>query len=329
VNIVIFKNIEFHNVEQIIDSGKGFDLVRVPENVVNSLKEKGNIAYFGTGVELRFIMKSDEVKIILRAEETEEAQVAYLVFGSLQGGWEYSSKIIYTHDSVINIKKPYDMDMLRRIHKENKLPFDCEVVRVLLPYCRVKFIDVIGDICPPQRSQLPKKRYLAYGSSITHGSLSLNPIASYVYQTAENLGADPINLGFAGSARLEEEMAKYIVSRKDWDFATIELGVNLMGELSCEEFKERAKIFIDVLSKDTRPILCTDIFTLSQDMDKGSKAEEFRKIVRSLAEGKLPYKCGREIMTTTAGLSADFTHPNLRGVNEIAKNMTEFIKANI
>lgn len=58
-----------------------------------------------------------------------------------------------------------------------------------------------------------EKTYLAYGSSITHGSLALAAPCSYPFQIARRLGCDYLNLGYAGSAYLEREMAEYIVSR--------------------------------------------------------------------------------------------------------------------
>ncbi len=55
-----------------------------------------------------------------------------------------------------------------------------------------------GKVEPPRSGDLPEKTYLAYGSSITHGSLGLIQPDSYAFRIAQQLGTDYLNLGFAG-----------------------------------------------------------------------------------------------------------------------------------
>lgn len=89
------------------------------------------------------------------------------------------------------------------------------------------------------------------------------------------LSCDYINLGFAGSAHMERTMAEYIVSRKDWDFASIEMGVNMLGpEYSVELFEERVKEFVDIMAGDSRPVFATSIFGFNEPEQK--KADIFR-----------------------------------------------------
>ncbi len=56
---------------------------------------------------------------------------------------------------------------------------------------------VTGDCRPPRAGELPARRYLAYGTSITAGYGS-QPHCSYVAQAARHLALDPINLGWRG-----------------------------------------------------------------------------------------------------------------------------------
>jgi hypothetical protein len=69
----------------------------------------------------------------------------------------------------------------------------------------------------PLPSELPPKRLLAYGTSITEGTASTAAHLSYLAQAGRRLGMDVVNLGSSGSAYCEPEMAHYIASRKDWD----------------------------------------------------------------------------------------------------------------
>lgn len=67
---MIFKNIQFHNVAEIVETDKGFKLCRVPKTVRLGLNEQAREerAYITCGCELRFNMHSDSVKITLRKE---------------------------------------------------------------------------------------------------------------------------------------------------------------------------------------------------------------------------------------------------------------------
>ena len=47
-------------------------------------------------------------------------------------------------------------------------------------------------------------------------------------------------------------MADYIAGRDDWDFATLEMGINMIGDFDVEEFRSRVEYFIPKIGK---PIL--------------------------------------------------------------------------
>ena len=276
---MIFDNILFHNVEELEKSEAGYIMWRVPESVRNGLDSlaAAEVSRYSTGIELRFKIKGDSAALILQAEEALEAQVAYIYYGSIQGGWQNSSRIIGTSPTRIEIKKPDNMETLHRITEEHQLPFSPEVVRVVLPYGNIHYIGVEGNVEVPGRDELPEKTYLAYGSSITHGSLALAAPYTYPFRVAEKLKCDYINLGYAGSAHLEKSMAEYIVSRKDWDFATVELGVNMLRE-DPVRFEENLDIFTEIISKDKRPVLATSIFGLNDPKDMKT-AEKYRGLV--------------------------------------------------
>ena len=75
---MIYRNIEFHNVEELIPCEKGLAMSRIPA----SLRERVNpvlrtrSAFYSTGVELRFRLMGDQARICLQADEMDEAQEA-------------------------------------------------------------------------------------------------------------------------------------------------------------------------------------------------------------------------------------------------------------
>jgi hypothetical protein len=85
------------------------------------------------------------------------------------------------------------------------------------PYMpETQLLRVEGEIAPPRPGQIPAISYLAYGSSITHGSYALRTGETYPARVGRALGVNVINLGFGAAAYLEPEMAQWIASRNDW-----------------------------------------------------------------------------------------------------------------
>ncbi|WP_455500315.1 SGNH/GDSL hydrolase family protein [Gemmiger sp.] len=315
-----YQNINFHNVEELEPTENGLLLRRVKAETRARISTGVNENRFATGVELRFTMPDGAVDLLLRAVPQAESATAHIYFGSFQGGWEYSSKNIGADTTRIHIAYPAKLDTLRRLTAEKHLPFAPEVVRVVLPYVPVAFVGVEGRTALPTADQLPQKTYLAYGSSITHGSLCLIQPDSYVFRTAQALGVDYLNLGFAGNALMEEEMAKYIVSRKDWDFASVEMGINTaerVDEFPLDVFEERIDRFTAVLAADPRPIFATSFFGyLDEDTDRTRK---MRKIVRRYAGERLIFTDGLQLFDNPLYVSADGVHPDVRGQEQIAR----------
>ena len=314
-----FQNIGFHNVEALERCEKGYLIRRLKKETRERIGGGVPENCFATGTELRFTMPDGAVDLYLRTDLAAESATAHIFFGSFQGGWEYSSKNIGAEETCIHIEYPVKMQTLRRVAAEQHMPFQPEVVRVVLPYVPVYFVRAEGRTAPPQPAQLPAKTYLAYGSSITHGSLGLIQPDSYVFRTAQALGTDYLNLGFAGNALMEEQMAEYIVSRRDWDFATVEMGINVVERLTqfpLPLIEERVDRFTAVLAKDPRPIFATSMFGyLDEDPERAGRV---RNIVRKYAADRLIFTDGLQLLGNPAYVSADCTHPDARGQEQIA-----------
>lgn len=327
---MIFQNIDFHNVEQMTPvEGGGYRMWRVPEQTRAACNEglRETSASYTCGVELRFVMKSETADVHLRVLPDEEAQIAFLYYGSIQGGCSDTCWNIGVEETVIQIRKPKNMDALRKISEDASLPFSPEAVRLVLPYGVCVFMGIEGDVEPPTEAMYPKKRYLAYGSSITHGSLALGTPHTYAFRLGQKLGMDYFNKGFAGGAHLEKEMAEYLCSLKNWDVATVELGINML-HFTDEEFEKRVDDFTAILAADGRPVFATSIFCFNDDRQE--KAARFRKIVKKYAEPRLTdFKDGLELLGNPAHISHDMVHPSLEGVEDVVNNWYAAIQSKL
>ena len=76
---MVYKNIEIHNVSELIQNADGsVSFRRVPQKVQNAMEMNKEICECATGVELRFIMKSDVVKISLKKQMMRLVRLMYL-----------------------------------------------------------------------------------------------------------------------------------------------------------------------------------------------------------------------------------------------------------
>ncbi len=331
---MIWKNAELHNVAELtphIDGG--YIMHRIPEKVSEHLSsaQGKRMSIASTGVEIRFKIKSGTARITLGLGQDPSAKSAceaHVWYGGICAGWDRYKQLIYTEKTTLELPQPCDTEMLERIHRENHLPYAHDLVRLILPSSGFRIFDIEGDIEPPAEADLPKRRLLTYGSSITHGSTAVINCNTWAARLAENIGADLQNLGFAGSARMEKELADHIATL-DFDVATVEMGINVVGSYTPEEFYERSKYFLETvaLSHPNSQIFAIDIFYCSGDMKGNAMTETFRGIIKQITEDPaLPnvhHVRGTEMLTGSHGLSGDLTHPNPRGVEEIARNLTE------
>lgn len=333
-----YKNIEIHNIGEIIpgEAEGSISWLRVPSEVRDSLEsEQGkNMCCGATGVELRFIMKSDTVSIRMRTPSGKG--VFHVYRGSIQGGWEDHEvdKITTPEFEDFVIKKSENPDMLERITNNFNYPFSPEVIRVVMDRGVFEIIDIIGDVEPPKAEQLPKKTLLAYGSSITHGSNSIDMSHSWVSVLAHNLKMDCINLGMAGSCRMEPEMVEYIASKGEngeWNMALLELGINVL-DWDEEKIIQRVSNTLKQIAgrNPQKPIYVISPFYSFDDYNHNGKADKWRRLISQVINetkyDNVTYINGLDILGDMSLMSADEVHPNIYGVAQIAQRLLERIK---
>ena len=334
---MIFKNIDFHNVSEITKDGDGsYVLRRFPLSVEEKMElgQKANKA--SSGVELRFKMKSPTVTVKLKFPAEPEATThLYLFRGSVVGRWEeYLHYLRGGETKEIVIKKHEVPHRLKEVTVSANYPYSEEVIRLVFNRAPIRFIGIEGEVEPPSIDNLPKRRYLAYGSSITHGSQAFGAPEIYVSRVAKYFGADPLNKGLAGSCRLEKAVADEIGEmgrRGEWDFATFCLGINALN-LPAEEFRLRVRYMLETISSKNKE---KEIFVISpvyseNDMVGDSQISDFRRIIEEetikLSLPKLHYVNGLALLGSPRGLSADLVHPSQDGADEIASNLIKVMK---
>lgn len=330
-----------HNIDHIVrEQGeeKGL-LCRVPENVRENLNPKArNNICFASNSEIRFVMEGDEAVLCLKRmpvrEPTRPQGVLEVFQGDYQGSYEISPWPVSVDGTKLVIRRQ-DWSFIRKMEKTG-YTFHPSVTRVLLPYdwgCCLESIE--GAMRKPEMWELPGKRLLTYGSSITHGGNASLPSHTYAFLLARRMGLDLINLGCAGSAWMDPAMADYIASRKDWDLGFFELGVNVVELWDGATLYERAWKFLDTILRGRRevPVAVTDMYLNHYDYEKDPRAQEFRDSIRRCAAdlsriygSRVSYINGKEILGEVRGLSSDGLHPSDEGHETIGRNLAGCLK---
>jgi len=329
-----YQNVELHNIVETpaAEDGRGVDLLRIPDSVRTTLNDNAmKYAFHGPAAEIRFNLPKDATaKVVLETQDENIFPPLAMVF---QGEYRCQTVLIEQRPTEILVDPAQigSWDLLGDLAHERRQRFDGTLTRILLPHLhRVRLIEIDGPISPPRDGQAPAARYLSYGSSITHGAHAVCPTGSYAMQAAKHLGVDLVNLGFGGGAHLEETLARHIAERTDWDFATLEMGINVVG-WPTEKFRAAVETFVGTIARahPDKWIFCIDLFTYAGDLN-GQGDNGFRDavadVVAALAMPKVVHLDGRELLTDITGLQFELVHPSDDGMVEMGRNLADAVR---
>lgn len=339
---MIYNNLEFYNVAELkaVEGVPGFRLQRFPEEVRNSLghkeHERGRFySQRSVGCEIRFVTTAKFIRLTLSAVEEDGSIFVYK--GNFLHSYHRLKAGVIT---ALHLEEPPKFGEIVPEALEG-YAFSSGVWRILCGKdCCMTFhhIDTFGHgVRPPEKKEIPRLRWLAYGSSITFGGDSVLYTNSYVQQAARRMKVDVMNKGIAGSCFCDESIVHYIAGSEDWDFATFELGVNMRGRFTEEEFEQRVKFLIDtVMGKNlNKPIIIIGIYpngaqySLNPENVLTKNNVEFvnisRRIVAEKKSSHLHFIEGKDILTDYSGLSTDLLHPSDDGHIIMGENLSREI----
>lgn len=330
---MIYENVELHNVAEVHPAEGGVCFQRVPEKVRVQLNECAQMRVRQPdNCEIRFVSDSPKTRITLSSEGEANVTVFHGVF---DGRERY---VIGRQPTTICVRPQSRLQQLDRKWCKDQ-PFAPQVYRIIFGGRRrepVILYSVEGArIRPPKPEELPKLRYLAYGTSITHGFDCEGPHLSYVAQTAWHLGADLINLGVGGACFCEPAFADHIADITDWHIASLALSEN-MHEFPMDEFRQRVEYMVNtVAGADTRrPVACITLYPYFRDfgmpddgVQYGGTPDEYRHALRDIV-ARSPHPNvhlieGPDILTKIDGLTADLLHPSDNAMIEMGRNLAE------
>jgi lysophospholipase L1-like esterase len=329
-----YKNLDIHNIGHIEHTHQGITWLRVPREVYDALEsDMGQaMARNAIGVELRFVIRRGQAKIVMRSKSDPRfLTTLHVHYGGLQGGWdahEMNSHIPTTPTEFV-FSRPGNMDTLQEISKQAGLSWDPEVVRVVLERGDIEIVSIEGDIAPPKKHQMPSKTLLTYGSSITHGSNALSIDYAWPSIVAHRLQTDLLNLGMAGSCRMEPMMVEHIAAMGEadrWHMAILELGINV---LDWDESLIRRRVehtLQQVAGRNpAKPVVVISPFYSIDDFLNKGNAAKWRRVLREIIGlGRHPnvhFIDGLELLGEMSLIAVDEVHPSIHGIMQIADRL--------
>jgi lysophospholipase L1-like esterase len=326
-----YPDVELHNIVELDDhAGYPGPLVRrYPRSVSEKLFNGALVAENASLCEIRFV-RSRGRRLAVSVTSLEAGELFVYRGDLLQTHLRLPSGELVRH--VID----FENDPFARLVPEATTPsrFSTGVWRIVLDGPTLLHgIDRMGCVLrPPCPDEKPRVRWLAYGSSITHGFSPVSRRQCYVAQTAWRLGWDVLNLGLSGACFCEPEVADYLASRDDWDIITCELGVNMRGSVEPDEFDRRARYLVNTLTKRRpgKPVVLVSPFTTAADLlrepDAATRrtlgyAESLRAIAAEHAARQVHFIDGRDILPDITGLTCDLVHPSTEGHTTMSERL--------
>lgn len=235
---MIHDNLRFHNVAELVPAqGGGLHLARFPSGIWKQAEAPMGCDTIrsSNGSEIQFVTDKPRARLYLRSL-VGNADLIHLVGNQ-----------VYCYET-IEAGKIHCLDLSLPNLEKNRKPtvrqeggYSPKVYRVVSVGATLAYhgIDGMGgNLRAPTAEELPRRTCLAYGSSITQSRANFH---NYVNTATQMLNAAVYNLGMGGSCWIEPAIADFIASRNDWDFASFELGINMVNA-NCDNKRFAEKV---------------------------------------------------------------------------------------
>lgn len=328
---MIYNNVELFNVDETDKTERGVVLQRFSKEARADTRNRAAwMASAAMGLEIRLVTDAEVFWITLGAEDQN------IDIYVMRGDYFYDKYTVnagslivlrFENDNflsglktVSNVESRFSPNVWRfYFHSEGKIV-----------YGGIKLSN--GSVRSPKADEVPEKKLLAYGSSITHGCWAMDSRNAYINTAGQRLAMDVYNMGMAGACRLEKSICDFLIRRDDWDIALLELGINVLYNYTAEEFGKRAEYLVTGMCKRGKPVILTGFFHSRNSMAGYDKVDEFNDVLKSIMEihnlPNLTYIDGTEIMTSSEYLSRDLVHPSDLGHIRMGEILSNIIREN-
>lgn len=299
---------------------------RLPADVIDQVNSGvSEVAKFPSGARVRFA--TDSRRIALCAVVGPAGYIKNVgaigkcgLAGYVDGEWHY---VVYPAASdAEEMTGAYDLD--GKMHEHTVyLPLFTPLYDLMIG------LDDDAQVKPP-RPYAVQKPIVFYGSSITNGASATHAGNAYVSIVCRRLDASFLNLGFSGSARGEENIARYIAGL-DMSLFVMDYDHNAPDAAHLEATHERFFRIVREAQPDLPiALISKPDFDIDPEGNAARRAVIRRTYEHALAAGdaRVRFIDGETLFGTTERRDClvDGTHPNDLGFRRMADAITPVLR---
>ena len=299
---------------------------RLPADVIDQVNSGvSEVAKFPSGARVRFA--TDSRRIALCAVVGPAGYIKNVgaigkcgLAGYVDGEWHY---VVYPAASdAEEMTGAYDLD--GKMHEHTVyLPLFTPLYDLMIG------LDDDAQVKPP-RPYAVQKPIVFYGSSITNGASATHAGNAYVSIVCRRLDASFLNLGFSGSARGEESIARYIAGL-DMSLFVMDYDHNAPDAAHLEATHERFFRIVREAQPDLPiALISKPDFDIDPEGNAARRAVIRRTYEHALAAGdaRVRFIDGETLFGTTERRDClvDGTHPNDLGFRRMADAITPVLR---
>ena len=299
---------------------------RLPADVIDQVNSGvSEVAKFPSGARVRFA--TDSRRIALCAVVGPAGYIKNVgaigkcgLAGYVDGEWHY---VVYPAASdAEEMTGAYDLD--GKMHEHTVyLPLFTPLYDLMIG------LDDDAQVKPP-RPYAVQKPIVFYGSSITNGASATHAGNAYVSVVCRRLDASFLNLGFSGSARGEENIARYIAGL-DMSLFVMDYDHNAPDAAHLEATHERFFRIVREAQPDLPiALISKPDFDIDPEGNAARRAVIRRTYEHALAAGdaRVRFIDGETLFGTTERRDClvDGTHPNDLGFRRMADAITPVLR---
>ena len=299
---------------------------RLPADVIDQVNSGvSEVAKFPSGARVRFA--TDSRRIALCAVVGPAGYIKNVgaigkcgLAGYVDGEWHY---VVYPAASdAEEMTGAYDLD--GKMHEHTVyLPLFTPLYDLMIG------LDDDAQVKPP-RPYAVQKPIVFYGSSITNGASATHAGNAYVSIVCRRLDASFLNLGFSGSARGEEHIARYIAGL-DMGLFVMDYDHNAPDAAHLEATHERFFRIVREAQPDLPiALISKPDFDIDPEGNAARRAVIRRTYEHALAAGdaRVRFIDGETLFGTTERRDClvDGTHPNDLGFRRMADAITPVLR---
>lgn len=331
-----YRNVELHGIHELVDVRGRQVMSRYPQKVNKEIQH--DVAYQMVGGEIRLVPLGP-CSITIGSLFCWTQAKCLVFYGDYASPEEYLFNKQITLS--INAHQPFPnqtVQMPEALCKPHV--FDHQVVRIVLLGEAFYLKEIFGEYRLPKATEVPDKRMLVYGTSISQGLCATSPELSYASFVARKLGYDLYNYGLSGNAFCEAVVSDFLATSNLYDLIVLELSVNMLtSNYPLAIFTQRVQYLLEqLLAKQPKAkIYCIGILPFYADYGLvregetlSTKPDEYRQafaqIVKDMGCSKLHYVDPKTLLSVH-NLSSDLLHPSNLGMLEIAEGLSNFIKS--